>query len=411
MQTEQISRQSEGVETEWPSIASSETTVEEVDGSKPNDQTGDASRGPDRATAASETSAVVGQSEKSQDATLLNAPVTAEARSSTVSQDLPRAMDHAPRQIDPVTPQTVASSGSVSEVARVVGATTSDVEMPLDVEVQARTPATDVKAANSATLARAPAQGGQATIMQAAVTVEAEKKAGAESSARPRDEAVAEPRQALPSASSPTEARPAPAGPTVSANPAAAQPEVTPALSNEGRSFEQTINLESGRSPSWRLGAEATSALSTRTAEMQSATTARPQTVAQQLSVAVSSAQNGQVEVRLDPAELGRVQIQLQTSEDGVRAVVMAERAETQDLLRRNSDVLTRDLEEAGFNSISLDFTGGNETGERSDENAHQAHLSPTSGDDTLPDVSPRPETTPQRYSQTTGLTSLDIRL
>jgi flagellar hook-length control protein FliK len=97
---------------------------------------------------------------------------------------------------------------------------------------------------------------------------------------------------------------------------------------------------------------------------------AHPQPVAQQIAAAVARASDGQVEIRLDPPELGRVQIRLETGDDGVRAVVLAERPETQDLLRRNADQLARDLGAAGFERVSLDFSAGGQAAARRDGRA-----------------------------------------
>jgi hypothetical protein len=74
------------------------------------------------------------------------------------------------------------------------------------------------------------------------------------------------------------------------------------------------------------------------------------------------------VEIRLDPPELGRVQIQLNPGDGGLQAVVLAERPETQDLLRRHAETLARDLNAAGYTNVSLDFAAGGEAAPRRDE-------------------------------------------
>lgn len=191
-----------------------------------------------------------------------------------------------------------------------------------------------------------------------------------------------------------------------------AQAEANLSADGEPRSLETGLHLDSGRAPGWRLGADPLAMTSARAGEMQTPTGTRPLTVGQQLSVAVSSAQDGQVELRLDPPELGRVQIQLQTSEDGVRAVVMAERAETQDLLRRNAEMLSKDLAEAGFGSVSLDFTGGSSADDRpAEENQTIASLEGQSAGADEPIAALSIDAPTNRSSRGNGLTSLDIRL
>jgi hypothetical protein len=94
---------------------------------------------------------------------------------------------------------------------------------------------------------------------------------------------------------------------------------------------------------------------------------AAPQTVVGQVATAVARATDGQVEIRLDPPELGRVQILLQPADGGVQAVVLAQRPETQDLLRRHAELLAQELGAAGFGSVSLDFGGGEPAPNRDD--------------------------------------------
>ena len=53
------------------------------------------------------------------------------------------------------------------------------------------------------------------------------------------------------------------------------------------------------------------------------------------------------------------MQIHLTPIDGGVRAVVLADRPETQDLLRRHAEGLARELGAAGYDSVSLDFAAG----------------------------------------------------
>jgi len=121
------------------------------------------------------------------------------------------------------------------------------------------------------------------------------------------------------------------------------------------------------RGGGWHLFADGAPVHGARSEAIQQAQIS-PHHLAGQITLAVAAASEGSVEIRLDPPELGRVQIRLESFENGVRAVVMAERPETQDLLRRNSETLARDLLEAGYSSVSLDFSaGGQSTSQRDD--------------------------------------------
>lgn len=85
-----------------------------------------------------------------------------------------------------------------------------------------------------------------------------------------------------------------------------------------------------------------------------------PPQIAHNIAVAIQSAPGKPVEIALNPAELGRVRMMMTTSETGVVVHVVAERAETLDLMRRNIDDLGRALSELGYEDIAFAF-GQNE--------------------------------------------------
>ena len=107
--------------------------------------------------------------------------------------------------------------------------------------------------------------------------------------------------------------------------------------------------------------------------------------MAGQLAVAIGrSPDRDRLEIRLDPPELGRVQIHLIRHDGALQALVMADRPETQDLLRRNAEALARELGEAGYDSVSLDFAGGEARAGRDDQRAMDwAQLTPGSAEAT----------------------------
>ncbi|MEE3007782.1 MAG: flagellar hook-length control protein FliK, partial [Pseudomonadota bacterium] len=95
-----------------------------------------------------------------------------------------------------------------------------------------------------------------------------------------------------------------------------------------------------------------------------------------QLTKAVQNGQN-KITVQLRPEELGRVEVKLDIAGDGrVKAMVMADKPETLDLLQKDSRVLERALQEAGLktdnNSLSFNLQG-------KEGNGH-AHLSTNAG-------------------------------
>ena len=73
-----------------------------------------------------------------------------------------------------------------------------------------------------------------------------------------------------------------------------------------------------------------------------------PRTVGTQLVEAIRHGPSGSTDVALNPEELGRVRLSL-TAQDGILHVaVIAERPETQDLLRRNIGMLQSDFRALG---------------------------------------------------------------
>ena len=81
--------------------------------------------------------------------------------------------------------------------------------------------------------------------------------------------------------------------------------------------------------------------------------------VAMQLTQAVSDGAT-KFTMRLHPAQLGRVDVSLEISADGrVTAVVSADRQETLDLLRNDSRVLEKALEQAGLHAGANDLHFG----------------------------------------------------
>lgn len=100
-----------------------------------------------------------------------------------------------------------------------------------------------------------------------------------------------------------------------------------------------------------------------------------------QIIEAVRQADQRIVHLQLAPAELGRVRIMLSATESGLQIVVTGERAETMELLRRNSGALMRELSDLGFDGLDLRF--GEDRGaahdERDEERLHSADASPAS--------------------------------
>jgi hypothetical protein len=131
--------------------------------------------------------------------------------------------------------------------------------------------------------------------------------------------------------------------------------------------------------------------------------TVAPQALASQITLAIGQAKDRSVEIRLDPPELGRLQIHLAPTDGGLQALVLAERPETHDLLRRHAELLARELGAAGFRDVQLDFAAGGQAAPGRDEARFVSRA------DAAPAAAPEPTPTPPPRRLVAG--GLDIRL
>jgi hypothetical protein len=88
------------------------------------------------------------------------------------------------------------------------------------------------------------------------------------------------------------------------------------------------------------------------------------QQVGQQLGEAMrAGAGGGRLDVTLQPEDLGRMRLVFTPTDSGLTVSVSAERPETLDLLRRNIDLLARDLAGQGFTDVAFDFGASAQNG------------------------------------------------
>ncbi len=120
--------------------------------------------------------------------------------------------------------------------------------------------------------------------------------------------------------------------------------------------LDQTSQLTAGA----RSGDIQSVTAASRPAANQAATPQRSQPAAQ-IAVHIRNglkASADSIHVRLQPAELGRVEVRMQIDGDkNVQAVITVEKSETLDFLERDSRVLQRALEDAGFKTDRDSFT------------------------------------------------------
>ena len=86
----------------------------------------------------------------------------------------------------------------------------------------------------------------------------------------------------------------------------------------------------------------------------------------------------------------------------------MADRPETQDLLRRHAEVLARELGQAGYDSVSLDFAGGEARAGRDEAPEHRLGAGGAGAAGAAEAAAPAPSR-PRRGRSAAG--GLDVRL
>lgn len=91
--------------------------------------------------------------------------------------------------------------------------------------------------------------------------------------------------------------------------------------------------------------------------------------ILEQFNLALRKTSQGGFEIQLDPVELGKIKLQLTPSEVGQRVLVSVERPEVLELLRKNEDLLSRELANHGFEGADLEFSQGSFGSENTPDN------------------------------------------
>ncbi len=120
----------------------------------------------------------------------------------------------------------------------------------------------------------------------------------------------------------------------------------------------------------------------------------------EQLALAVKQSGDGRIDLTLSPAELGRVRLTLLTGETGITVAIRADRDDTLDLFRRNSDALAQEFRQMGYGSVGFEFSGGGSDQQRA-RNEDSNAITP-----------PEPAAPlPREILRAAGVGGLDIRL
>ena len=97
---------------------------------------------------------------------------------------------------------------------------------------------------------------------------------------------------------------------------------------------------------------------------------ADPRPVMQQVASAMVTTRKDATEIALSPEELGRLRLVI-SGPDRNHVTIWAERPETLDLVRRNADMLTQHLQEAGIETADMEFRRDDSGPWHSDDRGH----------------------------------------
>lgn len=87
--------------------------------------------------------------------------------------------------------------------------------------------------------------------------------------------------------------------------------------------------------------------------------------------IAVAAQPDGTTEIALDPEELGKVRLRLTGTETAMSILIIAERPETTELMRRHVDALAQEFREIGYTDLQFQFeSGANDQQSSHDEGA-----------------------------------------
>ncbi|MEM9966511.1 MAG: flagellar hook-length control protein FliK [Pseudomonadota bacterium] len=135
-----------------------------------------------------------------------------------------------------------------------------------------------------------------------------------------------------------------------------------------------------------------------------------PTHIARQIADVAQQMPNRPVDISLNPEELGRVRLSMTAQDAGLMVVILAERPETLDIMKRHISTLGQEFQAMGYEDVSFSFAGGDQGMTQSDAADPEERLG--SGDATAhADEIEEPKRDITRSPLTSTDRGLDIRV
>jgi hypothetical protein len=115
--------------------------------------------------------------------------------------------------------------------------------------------------------------------------------------------------------------------------------------------------------------------------------------ILEQIKTHAPPGKQSSIELTLTPDDLGKIRLVIATDGEKVRVIVHADRPETLDLIRRNTDSFSADLRQAGYSNASFSFGGSHDRQSAQQDQKGTNHTFDAEADDPVSDIAtPKPQ-------------------
>ena len=131
----------------------------------------------------------------------------------------------------------------------------------------------------------------------------------------------------------------------------------------EAEIYEHTVKASEHDGLLGLVGSDRPAAMATAASGVATAGPETARHIAHQIGTAIVQGNGKATEILLNPEELGRVRMSMSAVDGNLTLLVLADRPETQELLRRHIDVLAQEFRDLGYDSVSFSFNADGQSG------------------------------------------------